>query len=72
MDRRAVAASCLKPPPVPCKSLMRVPGARVAPLKTFRSKRLDGFNLLEEAYAGGRIASGRARPPRCRPEPGEL
>src|SRR5207245_6078039 len=35
---------------LPITSLMMVPGARVALLKTFRSKRLDGFNLSGEAW----------------------
>src|SRR5207245_10602834 len=35
---------------LPISSLMMVPGARVALLKTFRSKRLDGFGLPEEAW----------------------
>ncbi len=29
---------------------MMVPGARVALLRTFRSKRLDGFSLSEQAW----------------------
>ncbi len=35
---------------LPISSLMMVPGARVALLKTFRSKRLDGFSLSEQAW----------------------
>src|SRR5207245_3594559 len=35
---------------LPISSLMMVPGARVALLKTFRSKRLDGFSLPKEAW----------------------
>ena len=35
---------------LPVTSLMMVPGARVALLKTFRSKRFDGFKLPEESW----------------------
>jgi hypothetical protein len=35
---------------LPLGSLMGVPGTRDATLKTFRSKRLDGFSLPEEAW----------------------
>ncbi len=36
---------------LPVSSLMRVPGARDALLRTFRSNRLDGFRLLQEAWS---------------------
>jgi len=35
---------------LPITSLMMVPGARVALLRTFRSKQLDAFQLPEEAW----------------------
>ncbi len=35
---------------LPISSLMMVPGARVALLKTFRSNRLDGFSLPGESW----------------------
>ena len=35
---------------LPISSLMVVPGARVQLLKTFRSNRLDDFELPEEAW----------------------
>jgi hypothetical protein len=41
---------------LPLGSLMGVPGARDAPLKTIRSKRLDEFGLPGEGVAGGRLS----------------
>ncbi len=35
---------------LPVSSLMSMPGARDALLKTFRSKSLDGFRLPEETW----------------------